>query len=103
MNQVQAVIDRLEAMSKQGESYDEKGRHGWRNPIRADTGPLLEALVLANNPKFILEIGTAFGLSGCYLARRLDDKGKIVSIEWDKKTASEAQANFNEVAQELIL
>ena len=28
----QQVITRLEAMPKQGASYDQKGRHGWRNP-----------------------------------------------------------------------
>lgn len=95
-DRVQAVIDRLEAMSKQGESYDEKGRHGWRNPIRQDTGPLLEALVLAAAPWLVLEIGTAHGLSGCYIARRIPDGGGMASIEWDEPTAQEAQANFNE-------
>lgn len=92
----QKVIDRLEAMPKQGESYDEKGRHGWANPIRQDTGPLLEALVLAHNPKQVLEIGTARGLSGCYIARRLGDEGLLVSLEWDEKRAAEAIANFAE-------
>lgn len=92
----QEVIDRLEAMSKQGESYDGKGRHGWRNPIRQDTGPLLEALTIAHAPKRVLEIGTAHGLSGCYIARRLRSRAKMVSVEWDKATAREAQANFDE-------
>jgi predicted O-methyltransferase YrrM len=93
---LQDVIDRLEAMPKQGESYDHKGRHGWANPIRQDTGPLLEALVLARNPKRVLEIGTAHGLSGCYIARRLGSEGTMVSIEWDETRAKEAQANFDE-------
>lgn len=90
------VIERLEAMPKQGESYDHKGRHGWANPIRQDTGPLLEALVLARKPRRILEIGTAHGLSGCYMARRLPEGGEMISIEWDETRAAEAQANFDE-------
>lgn len=96
LTNAQAVIDRLERMSKQGESYDAKGRHGWRNPIRRDTGPLLEALVIANQPDWVLEIGTAHGLSGCYIGRNLPRTGRMVSIEWDQATAQEAQANFNE-------
>lgn len=89
------VIARLEAMPKQGESYDHKGRHGWANPIRQDTGALLEALTLARGPKRVLEIGTAYGLSGCYIAKNLG-KGQMVSIEWDEVRAKEAQTNFNE-------
>src|SRR3990167_6498057 len=96
MNKVEQVIARLEAMPKQGESYDHKGRHGWANPIRSDTGPLLEALVMACQPKRVLEIGTAHGLSGCYIGRRLPHSGFMVSIEWDEVRATEAQANFDE-------
>lgn len=93
---VQQVIDRLEAMSKQGESYDGHGRHGFRNPIREDTGPLLEAIVLSAQPKRVLEIGTAYGLSGCRIARRLTAEGFLVTIEWDEATAQEADQNFKE-------
>lgn len=93
---VQQVIERLEALPKQGESYDSKGRHGWRNPIRGDTGALLQALVLAKAPKRVLEFGTAYGLSGCYIASKLTDGSKMVSVEWDAPTAEEAQKNFDE-------
>lgn len=88
-----SVINRLEVMPKQGQSYDEKGRHGWRNPIRGDTGFLLRSLVIASKAKRILEIGTAHGLSGCYLASL---GGELHTIEWDEKTAEEAQNNLNE-------
>lgn len=90
------VVARLEAMPKQGESYDHKGRHGWANPIRSDTGALLRALVKSRYPSCILEIGTAHGLSGCYLARELPPQGVMYSIEWDEDRAKEAQANFDE-------
>lgn len=99
----QAVIDRLEAEPKQGESYDHKGRHGWANPIRQDTGPLLEALVLARAPERVLEIGTARGLSGCYIARRLSSTGSMVSLEWDEARSAEAQANFKEAELPVVV
>ena len=57
---VQTEIDNLETFEKHGESYaNADGRHGWRNPIRSDTGPLIEAIVMANSPKRILEIGSS--------------------------------------------
>lgn len=93
---VEEVIARLEAMPKQGESYDHRGRHGWANPIRQDTGPLLEALVLSSNPTRVLEIGSAHGLSGCYIGKRLPVGGELLSIEWDEARAKDAQANFDE-------
>lgn len=95
-NKVQAVIARLELDPKQGESYDHKGRHGWANPIRQDTGPLLEILTLARCPTRVLEIGTAKGLSGCYIARNLLRGAQLVTIEWDDKRAAEASQNFLE-------
>jgi len=88
------VIARLEEMPKQGASYDGKGRHGWRNPIRRDTGSLLQSFVMARNPDKILEIGTAYGLSACYLGTHL--KGTLDTIEWDEETAKKAQDNLNE-------
>lgn len=88
------VIARLEEMPKQGVSYDQKGRHGWRNPIRADTGSLLQSFVMARNPERILEIGTAHGLSACYLGTHL--KGTLDTIEWDEETANEAKINLIE-------
>lgn len=93
---VKTVIERLEGMDKQGASYDHKGRHGWRNPIRADTGGILRALVLAKRPYSVLEIGTAYGLSGCYIASALSQGASMVSVEWDTEVAREAQANFDE-------
>lgn len=93
--ETQQVIDTLEVMPKHGTAYDEKGRHGWRNPIRSDTGGLLRSLVIATGALRILEIGTAHGLSGCYLASALSSLGEMHTIEWDEATAKEAQENFN--------
>lgn len=93
---VQAVINRLGQMPRIGESYDHKGRHGWVNPIRHDTGLILHSLILAKNPNLVLEIGTAHGESGCYIASALKPGAKMISIEWIEANATEAQANFDE-------
>lgn len=85
-------IAQLERFSKQGQSYsDDKGRHGWRNPIRSDTGPLLTALVLAAAPRRVLEIGTAHGLSALYLVGGLPSGGVLHTIEFDAGVAADAQ------------
>ena len=94
-DKVQKVIDRLEQEPKQGESYDQKGRHGWRNPIRADTGVILQILAATKKPRQALEIGTARGLSLCYLALGSPET-VFTTIEWDEQTAQEARANFKE-------
>ena len=94
---IQQVIDRLEGMSKQGVSYDSKGRHGWRNPVRSDTGPFLAAFGKLPQVKRILEVGTAYGLSACYLGM---GGAEITTIEWDEEVGKEAQANLDEAGVE---
>lgn len=91
-----AVIERLGRMPRIGESYDHKGRHGWVNPIRADTGHLLHALALAEKPQSVLEIGTAHGESGCWIATGLPPGTEMLTIEWIEANALEAQGNFDE-------
>lgn len=93
---VDEVIARLEAMDKQGERYDGGSQLARRNPIRADTGPILQALITARKPNLVLELGTAYGLSGCYIASVLKQGARMDSIEFDEATAKQAQANFNE-------
>lgn len=78
-----------------GESYAGNGRHGWRNPIRTDTGPILSALVLAHKPRRVLEIGTAYGLSGSYLAAALGPNAMLDTIEFCEEVALDAQAHFD--------
>ena len=93
-------------MSKQGESYaNAEGRHGWRNPIRSDTGPLLRKEVSDRNPMRMLEVGTAHGLSALYLVqgwanlegRRLD------TIEFDEEVAKAAQARFDALGLPVVV
>lgn len=91
------VIQRLEAMPKQGERYEGGSDMARRNPIRGDTGWLLYSLVLAAKPFHILEIGTAYGLSTCYLGAALPNSGATIhTIEFDPEVAKQAQTNLDE-------
>lgn len=91
-------INNLEGYDKIGASYtNENGSFGWRNPIRKDTGNILQALILAANPKSILEIGTAHGLSALYLFAGVKEKEELVfdTIEFDSSVAIDTQARFD--------
>lgn len=90
-----AVIARLAALPRQGASYDHMGKHGWSNPVRADTGMLLTALTIAAHPVNVLEIGSAHGESMCHIAKGAPN-AKLTTIEWLPELAAEAQANFLE-------
>ncbi|MBL6722009.1 MAG: class I SAM-dependent methyltransferase [Planctomycetes bacterium] len=93
---IQNTINTLEAFDKQGESYaNAHGRFGWRNPIREDTGELLYGLVLAARPRRVLEVGTAHGLSGLYLASALPAGSDLVTLELDPEVAAASQARFD--------
>jgi predicted O-methyltransferase YrrM len=91
------VIQELEMLSKQGESYSNgKGRYGWRNPVRKDTGPILTQIVSDEKPTRILEIGTGHGLSTLYLAMGFDTgKGEIQTLEFDEIVAQSTQHTMN--------
>lgn len=93
---VRREIELLESYNKQGESYsDGKGRYGWRNPIRGDTGGLLQALVVAADPSRILEIGTAHGLSALYLISGARSGTTMDTIEFDADVAVETQQRMD--------
>jgi predicted O-methyltransferase YrrM len=101
---VQETITRLETLSKKGESYaNAEGRFGWRNPIRADTGQILQALVLANNTKNALEVGTGYGLSTCYIASMLPRTGTLFTIEFDTRVAACSFQTFKEAGLAAIV
>jgi predicted O-methyltransferase YrrM len=88
--QVLAVIEKIRVLG--GEQY---GESAWRNPIRQDTGPILQAVVAAVRPKTILELGTGYGLSTCYLA--LGDPHAIIhTVEFDKSVAEQAGEHFQQ-------
>ena len=54
---IENEIEKLEELSKKGERYTNNyGSFGWRNPIRKDTGRIIQSLVISANPKAILEV-----------------------------------------------
>lgn len=93
-------INQLEGFSKSGESYtNTNGSYGWRNPIREDTGQILQSLVIAKSPKSILEIGTAHGLSALYLYLGINKTEEIIfdTIEFDPFVSKDTQERFNKL------
>jgi len=62
--------------------------------VDAEVGALLRVLATAVGATRILEIGTAIGYSGIWLARALPPGGMLVSMEMDADRAREARENF---------
>jgi predicted O-methyltransferase YrrM len=62
--------------------------------IDAQAGALLRVLALAVGARRILEIGTAIGYSGIWLAGALPEGGMLLTLEADEKRARVARANF---------
>ncbi|MGQ0796334.1 MAG: O-methyltransferase [Methanobacteriota archaeon] len=92
---IDAYIERL---ANRGDAalraIEDRGRkEGW--PIvRAAEGSLLHILAKAMGARRILELGTAIGYSGTWLARALPDDGELVTVEGDPETANIARATF---------
>src|SRR3954447_14443408 len=62
--------------------------------VDAEVGALLRVLATSVNATRILEIGTAIGYSGIWLARALPADGMLVTMEYDEARAREARDNF---------
>lgn len=62
--------------------------------VDAEVGALLRVLATAIGASRILEIGTAIGYSGIWLARALPPGGMLVTLELDEERAREARDNF---------
>lgn len=62
--------------------------------IDPEVGALLRILATAIGAKRILEIGTAVGYSGIWLASPLPADGMLVTMERDRERAAIAKANF---------
>jgi predicted O-methyltransferase YrrM len=62
--------------------------------VDAEVGALLHVLALSCGATRILEIGTAVGYSGIWLARALGSGGMLLTIEMDADRAREARDNF---------
>jgi len=62
--------------------------------VDAEVGALLRTLAMAAGATRILEIGTAIGYSGIWLAGALSDGGSLLTMEMDAGRAREARDNF---------
>jgi predicted O-methyltransferase YrrM len=63
--------------------------------VDAEVGALLRVLATSVKATRILEIGTAIGYSGIWLARALPAGGMLVTMEFDEARAREARENFD--------
>jgi predicted O-methyltransferase YrrM len=62
--------------------------------VDAEVGALLRVLATAIRAEKILEVGTAVGYSGIWLAGALPAGGVLMTMEMDPARAEEARANF---------
>jgi predicted O-methyltransferase YrrM len=62
--------------------------------VDAEVGALLRVLATAIAAKRILEVGTAIGYSGIWLAGALPPDGSLFTMELDPERAREARENF---------
>jgi len=62
--------------------------------VDAEVGALLRVLAMALNATRILEIGTAVGYSGIWLAGALPPGGMLFTMEMNEARAQEARENF---------
>jgi predicted O-methyltransferase YrrM len=72
----------------------EAGRRSDLPLIGAEVGGLLRVLATAIGATRILEIGTAVGYSGIWMAGALPPGGMLLTIEADAERAKEARGNF---------
>ncbi len=63
--------------------------------VDAEVGALLRVLALAARAERILELGTAIGYSGIWLAGALPPQGMLVTMEIKEERAREARRNFS--------
>src|SRR4051812_16705381 len=63
--------------------------------VDAEVGALLRVLATSITATRILEIGTAIGYSGIWLAKALPAGGMLVTMEFDEARAREARENFS--------
>jgi predicted O-methyltransferase YrrM len=62
--------------------------------VDAEVGALLRVLALAVGARRILEIGTAIGYSGIWLAGALPPDGMLMTLEMDPERVRAARVNF---------
>jgi len=93
-----AVEQYLGSLNRQSdEVLTEIARAGERDDlplVDPEVGALLRVLVLATRATRVLEIGTAIGYSGVWMAGALPKEGMFITMEVDESRAKIARANF---------
>jgi predicted O-methyltransferase YrrM len=94
----EAVEQYLAGLNHAGDPVlDDIAREGAKDDlplIDAEVGALLRVLATAIGAQRILEIGTAIGYSGIWLAGALPKGGMLITMEKDPDRARTARANF---------
>lgn len=83
------ILKKLNFLNK-----NSKHKEYWN--ISYELGEILEKLVLQNNPKNILEVGTSNGFSTLWMVKSLDENSNVYTIEVDEGRFLEAKDNFEE-------
>jgi predicted O-methyltransferase YrrM len=68
--------------------------------ISPDNGKFLHMLIKMIGAKRVLEIGTLAGYSTIWMARALQEHGKVTTLEISEKHAEEAKANYKKAGLE---
>ncbi len=71
--------------------------------VEPSTGPLLSVLTAAVAARTVLEVGTAIGYSGLWIARGLGPGGRITTIDPDGSRQARAAAAFAEAGLSRVL
>src|SRR5207253_3734082 len=75
-------------------TVEKQGLKGGWPIVGAAEGSLLHILARSLRAKRILELGTAIGYSGTWLARALPNGGELVTVEHNPETAAIARKNL---------
>jgi predicted O-methyltransferase YrrM len=99
-NLVQASDPKISSdLDKKVETFLDNHRGQWRDMnIPVSDGKLLHDIIIKNNYKSALEIGTSTGHSGIWIAWALSKTGgKLITIDIDASRHKEAIENFEKV------
>ncbi len=92
------VKEENQSLDEKVRNFLERHRWEWRDMnVSEEDGKLLYGLILKNNYKSALEIGTSTGHSAIWIAWALSKTGgKLITIEIDEGRYSQALKNFRE-------
>ncbi len=92
---VQSVIDEVDKTCREKTVY----------MIGPEKAKRLAELVRQNQPKVVVECGTAIGYSGLWIARELKaaGHGKLITIEIDENRSKQARENFRRAGLEEVV